>query len=192
MPLISYTDISRRLSPSYYSSTLYYYVAHKVKAPGKKPSKSRAQLSAVTACSHKAARVLSPRRTCYTLVHSSRTGEKRSLQPRPPQTRRTREVSSKRGKPGQSVHLAAGRHASLQGMGPACSMRGLQEPTRISSEIQAGTAKSSPCTNQEEQRSWDHVCSTGFRELSLHWPIGQRSRIRYLQASENEVNEVLF
>lgn len=176
--LISYTDISRRLSPSYYSSTLYYYVAHKVKAPGKKHSKSRAQLSAVTACSHKAARVLSRRHTCYTSVHSSCTGEKRSLQPRPPQTQRTREVSSKRGKPGAKRAFSC-REAciSVQGMGPACSTRGLREPTQSPPKSNWGQQKAHSAPREELR----YVCSTGFHELSLHWPIGRINGILHLQ-----------
>lgn len=153
------------MSPSYYSSTLYYYVAHKVKAPGKKHSKSRAQLSAVTACSHKAARVLSRRHTCYTSVHSSCTGEKRSLQPRPPQTQRTREVSSKRGKPGAKRAFSC-REAciSVQGMGPACSTRGLREPTQSPPKSNWGQQKAHSAPREELR----YVCSTGFHELSLH------------------------
>lgn len=152
----------------------------------KKHSKSRAQLSAVTACSHKAARVLSRRHTCYTSVHSSRTGEKCSLQPRPPQTQRTREVSSKRGKPGAKRAFSC-REAciSVQGMGPACSTCGLQEPAQISSKIQPGTAKSSPCTNQEE-KSWDKSAALASMNSPCTDLLGKEvGSCTYRQTSEN-------
>lgn len=60
MLLTSSTGISKRLARRQHSSTLYYYFVYKEKASGKKHSRSRVQLSEITACSHRADGVLSP------------------------------------------------------------------------------------------------------------------------------------
>lgn len=170
--LISYTDISRRLSPSYYSSTLYYYVAHKVKAPGKKHSKSRAQLSAVTACSHKAARVT---------LRCIPPAQVRSA-PCSHGLRRPKEPgkwAANEGNQEQSVHLAAGRHASLcKGWDLPALHRGCENPPNL---LQNPTGDSKKLTVHQPREELRYVCSTGFHELSLHWPIGRINGILHLQ-----------
>lgn len=124
MLLISSTDISKRSSLSYYSSSLLLCKQHYNKASGKKHSKSQAQLSAETACSHKAA-VFYHWGTRVTLPYISPVQMRDPLWATVSAGQKDREVSS------QGMEMGAKHDPLLGGTGPP-------EPalTQLSSKIQ--------------------------------------------------------